>query len=232
MSFWSGWRLTTVMAVVTFQIACAPVERVEWDVQRGRLIDTETGYFAYYVGTRKSPSERVCVHVADRNQLEGKVVVAGLDDTSHTFYPAVPYVDDVALIPPMDVAELIVSCTSPRHGHEDAFEIGYFAKTIYGADLFQDVDDDSSSFDGVTWRVLTNDGRRKVVDVLKKIRARAAEEGAMAVRGVAVSCAGGGSLAADRESKQESLTIIGRALVFGEVQMSEGIRHLIRVPLQ
>jgi len=47
-----------------------------------------------------------------------------------------------------------------------------------------------------------------------------------------VSCSGGGSVVADRESKQEALTVIGRAVVIGEVEESRAIRPLMRVPVQ
>jgi len=226
------WRVTALIITVGFQAACAPVERVEWDVQRGRLVDQEAGYFSYYDGVGQSDPQDVCLRIADRHQLEGRVLVKRQDGRIDVFHPAVPYADDVSLIPPSSVAELSGDCAQTDGHDAGVLEIGYFAKTIYGEDLFRSVETDSSTVRGVAWKRLTADGRQDLAEVLEDMRSRAAEEGAMEVRGVAVSCSGGGSVVADRESKQEALTVIGRAVVIGEVEESRAIRPLMRVPVQ
>ncbi len=205
-------------------IGCTPTKQVEWDVQLGKLVDNDIGYYSYISGLDSKNPDQVCLGLAKKSAIEG-LTVFNTGGKKQKVYPSLPYFRSLVFANPQSLDFLFEDCASKGSAYSDTLEIGYFEKIIsINEPVFND-DKAPSHANGVSFSNLTDEGKNALSDLVQKIRIRAAIEGADEVVDLVVIL----STTTGEFTDGDAVFIAGRAVAFGTIEETHTIESRLQI---
>jgi hypothetical protein len=159
---------------------------IEWNILVGKLVDSDTGYYAYSTDLPARKSELVSFSLASRERLERQRTFES--DRSTAVYPRIAFDPPRTYATPDQLASCLPPCPELNVAPGDTLVLGYYMKQVFYEPRINAFagKDEVGATQGISWSHLSERCRREVSAAILDMQEQAASVGAHGIVDIAV----------------------------------------------
>lgn len=159
---------------------------LEWNIRVGKLVDRNTGYYAYSTDLPVGKPELVFLDLASRAKLECQRTFES--NRATVVYPRIAFDPPRTYVFPDEVASCLAPGAESNIAPGDTLVLGYFMNLLSREDRYATFGGNAGvgAAEGISWAHLSERSREELIAAVPKMREQAASVGAHAIVDIAV----------------------------------------------